>query len=485
MNRYTYTFLSVLLLWVGAGAQSRPPAPFGPCPTEAQVRWQRMEMNMFCHFGPNTFSGREWGTGTESEDMFNPSQLDCRQWVAVAKAGGFGGIILTAKHHDGFCLWPNPTSRHTVRESSWRGGEGDVLLELSQACRQGGVKMGLYISPWDRSAPTYGTPLYNQTFNRTLEHALTRYGEIFEQWFDGANGEGPHGKKQEYDWTLFNHTVGRLQPQALIFSDVGPGCHWMGNEEGINGETCWSRLNTDGFQPGPLAPPLEVLNQGQRDGKYYIPAEVDVSIRHGWFHHSHEHPKTVQQLLGIYYTSVGRNAVLLLNVPPDRRGLIDAEDSARVVEFRAALDSIFGHDLARQAYVYASNVRGEGMKAYRAANVADTHYHKYWTVDDWCLRPTLTLSFAKAVTFNRVMLQEYIPLGQRVEGFEVQVLAGGKWQTVASASTIGYKRILLTDTYTTKGVRIRFTDCRACPVINRVGLFMDNIFSVQRKVKSE
>lgn len=485
MNRYTYTFLSVLLLWAGAGAQSRPPAPFGPCPTEAQVRWQRMEMNMFCHFGPNTFSGREWGTGTESEDMFNPSQLDCRQWVAVAKAGGFGGIILTAKHHDGFCLWPNPTSRHTVRESSWRGGEGDVLLELSQACRQGGVKMGLYISPWDRSAPTYGTPLYNQTFNRTLEHALTRYGEIFEQWFDGANGEGPHGKKQEYDWTLFNHTVGRLQPQALIFSDVGPGCHWMGNEEGINGETCWSRLNTDGFQPGPLAPPLEVLNQGQRDGKYYIPAEVDVSIRHGWFHHSHEHPKTVQQLLGIYYTSVGRNAVLLLNVPPDRRGLIDAEDSARVVEFRAALDSIFGHDLARQAYVSASNVRGEGMKAYRAANVADTHYHKYWAVDDWCLRPTLTLSFAKAVTFNRVMLQEYIPLGQRVEGFEVQVLAGGKWQTVASASTIGYKRILLTDTYTTKGVRIRFTDCRACPVINRVGLFMDNIFSVQRKVKSE
>ncbi len=485
MNRYTYTFLSVLLLWAGAGAQSRPPAPFGPCPTEAQVRWQRMEMNMFCHFGPNTFSGREWGTGTESEDMFNPSQLDCRQWVAVAKAGGFGGIILTAKHHDGFCLWPNPTSRHTVRESSWRGGEGDVLLELSQACRQGGVKMGLYISPWDRSAPTYGTPLYNQTFNRTLEHALTRYGEIFEQWFDGANGEGPHGKKQEYDWTLFNHTVGRLQPQALIFSDVGPGCHWMGNEEGINGETCWSRLNTDGFQPGPLAPPLEVLNQGQRDGKYYIPAEVDVSIRHGWFHHSHEHPKTVQQLLGIYYTSVGRNAVLLLNVPPDRRGLIDAEDSARVVEFRAALDSIFGHDLARQAYVYASNVRGERMKAYRAANVADTHYHKYWAVDDWCLRPTLTLSFAKAVTFNRVMLQEYIPLGQRVEGFEVQVLAGGKWQTVASASTIGYKRILLTDTYTTKGVRIRFTDCRACPVINRVGLFMDNIFSVQRKVKSE
>lgn len=336
--------------------------------------------------------------------------------------------------------------------------------------------MGLYISPWDRNAPTYGTPHYNETFNRTLEHALTRYGTIFEQWFDGANGEGPRGKKQEYDWSLFNHTVSRLQPQALIFSDVGPGCHWMGNEEGINGETCWSRLSTDGYQPGPFAPPSEVLNQGQRDGKYYIPAEVDVSIRHGWFHHTYEHPKTLQQLLGIYYTSVGRNAVLLLNVPPDRRGLIDAEDSVRIVEFRAALDSIFGNDLARQAYVYASHVRGEGMKAYRAANVVDTNYHKYWTVDNWCLQPSLTLSFARPVTFNRVMLQEYIPLGQRVERFEVQVLSGGKWQTVATQSTIGYKRILLTDTYTTKGVRIRFTGCRACPVINRVGLFMDNIY---------
>ncbi len=477
MHRPIYTLiLSALLLATSAAAQSRPPAPYGPCPTDAQVRWQRMEMNMFCHFGPNTFSGKEWGAGNESADMFNPSQLDCHQWVAVAKGAGFKGIIITAKHHDGFCLWPNPASNHTVRESGWRNGEGDVLLELSQACRKGGVKFGIYISPWDRNAPTYGTPKYNETFHRTLEHALTRYGEIFEQWFDGANGEGPRGKKQEYDWTLFNHTVARLQPQALIFSDVGPGCHWMGNEQGVNGETCWSRLSTDGYQPGPFAPPLDVLNHGERDGKYYIPAEVDVSIRPGWFHHSNEHPKSVQELLGIYYTSVGRNALLLLNVPPDRRGLIDTEDSIRVMEFRAALDSIFGNDLAKQAYVYASNVRDSGNWRYRAAHVTDTNYHKYWAVDNWCLKPTLTLSFPKPVTFNRVMLQEYIPLGQRVENFEVQVLQKGKWETIATPSTIGYKRILLTDTYTTKGVRIRFTDCRACPVINRVGLFMDNIY---------
>ncbi len=468
--------LMELLLSVVAIAQRRPPEPYGPCPTEAQVRWQRMEMNMFCHFGPNTFSGREWGGGNESADLFNPSQLDCDQWVAVARGGGFRGIIITAKHHDGFCLWPNPASSHTVRESGWRNGEGDVLLELSQACSRGGVKFGVYISPWDRHDPTYGTPWYNETFRRTLEHALTRYGEVFEQWFDGANGEGPRGKKQEYDWGLFNHTVARLQPQAVIFSDVGPGCHWVGNEQGVCGETCWSRLNTDGFQPGALAPSLEVLNQGERDGKYYMPAEVDVSIRPGWFHHSGEHPKTVQELLGIYYTSVGRNSVLLLNVPPDRRGLIDAEDSARVMELRAALDAIFGNDLAKQAHVYASNVRGEGLWTYRAANVIDTNYHRYWAVDNRCLHPTLTLAFDKQVSFNRVMLQEYIPLGQRVENYEVQVLQKGKWVTIATPTTIGYKRILLTDTYTTKGVRIRFTGCRACPVISRVGLFMDTIY---------
>ena len=468
--------LMALLLSVVAVAQRKPPEPYGPCPTEAQVRWQRMEMNMFCHFGPNTFSGREWGGGNESADLFNPSQLDCDQWVAVARKGGFRGIIITAKHHDGFCLWPNPASSHTVRESGWRNGEGDVLLELSQACSRGGVKFGVYISPWDRHDPTYGTPWYNETFRRTLEHALTRYGEVFEQWFDGANGEGPRGKKQEYDWGLFNHTVARLQPQAVIFSDVGPGCHWVGNEQGVCGETCWSRLSTDGFQPGALAPSLEVLNQGERDGKYYMPAEVDVSIRPGWFHHSGEHPKTVQELLGIYYTSVGRNSVLLLNVPPDRRGLIDAEDSARVMELRAALDAIFSNDLAKQAHVYASNVRGEGLWTYRAANVIDTNYHRYWAVDNGCLHPTLTLAFDKQVSFNRVMLQEYIPLGQRVENYEVQVLQKGKWVTIATPTTIGYKRILLTDTYTTKGVRIRFTDCRACPVISRVGLFMDTIY---------
>ena len=470
MYRLSLPLLFSLLL---AGCAVEPPAPYGPCPSEAQVSWQRMEMNMFCHFGPNTFSGLEWGEGTETEDMFNPTQLDCDQWAAVATAAGMKGIIITAKHHDGFCLWPNPASNHTVRESSWRGGKGDVLRELSDACRRAGLRFGVYISPWDRNAPTYGTPEYNETFRQTLESALTQYGEIFEQWFDGANGEGPNGRRQVYDWPLFNGTVARLQPQAVIFSDVGPGCRWVGNEEGRCGESCWSRINIQGFEPGSKSPGTEVLNHGDPEGAAWVPAETDVSLRPGWFYHDEEQPKSLQQLLSIYYTSVGRNSLLLLNVPPDTRGRIAAADSLRLVELRTALDSIFAHDLASDARVTASNCRG---RKYRASNVTDTNYHSYWSVDDTCLSPTITLTFDSPTTFNRIMLQEYIPLGQRVAQFEVEVLQEGMWQPLCHATTIGYKRILLTETTTATAVRFRFTHCFACPVINRIALFQDNIF---------
>lgn len=465
-------FLPLLLLAaLKLSAQVAPPEPFGPCPTPQQVRWQRMEMNMFCHFGPNTFSGLEWGEGTEAEDMFNPTQLDCNQWAAVARAAGMRGIIITAKHHDGFCLWPNPASQHTVKQSSWRGGKGDVLKELSKACSKAGLKFGVYISPWDRNAPTYGTPEYNNTFQRTLEHALSQYGPIFEQWFDGACGEGPNGKRQVYDWDLFNSTVARLQPQALIFSDVGPGCHWMGNENAVNGETCWSRLSTDGFAPGQSSPSQDTLNQGQRDGKYWIPAESDVSIRPGWFYHENEQPKSVQELLRIYYTSVGRNSLLLLNVPPDTRGLILAADSLRLIEFRQALNSIFSRDLTKGAKALSNQIRA---KEYSPANVLDTNYHKYWTVNDTCLNPTLEIVLPRPVKFNRIMLQEYIPLGQRIERFEVEVFDGKVWHRAAQATTIGYKRILLTDRYNARVLRIHFHG-RACPVINRVALFNDTV----------
>ena len=478
MSRTLFPLIASILLLYGC-ATVKPPAPYGPCPTPAQLRWQRMETNMFCHFGPNTFSGLEWGEGTEPEDIFNPTALNCSQWVATAQAAGMKGIIITAKHHDGFCLWPNPASTHTVAHSQWRNGQGDVLRDLSQACREAGVKMGIYISPWDRNAPDYGTPAYNETFRKTLHHALSSYGDIFEQWFDGANGEGPSGRKQQYDWPLFNATVVRLQPQAVIFSDVGPGCHWMGNEQGVNGETCWSRLDTAGYTPGAGSPSLEILNHGQPDGTAWIPAETDVSIRLGWFYHANEQPKSLQELLSIYYTSVGRNSLLLLNVPPDTRGLIPRADSLRLVEFHVALDSIFCQDFAAKATVTASHTRG---RDYTATNVIDTNYHTYWAVPDSCLTPTLTLAFDHPVTFNRIMLQEYIPLGQRVEAFRVETFSDSKgWQTLIHATTIGYKRILLTSRCTARTVRIVFDSTRACPVINRVGLFLDNIYKETTK----
>ena len=458
-----------------------PPAPYGPVPTPAQVAWQRMEMNMFCHFGPNTFTGLEWGEGTETEDIFNPTALDCNQWVEVAKNAGFGGIILTAKHHDGFCLWPNPASTHTVRESAWRNGKGDVLKELSKACKKGGVKFGIYISPWDRNAPTYGTPEYNKVFLKTLQSAHTKYGPIFEQWFDGANGEGPNGKRQVYDWKLFNAQTQKLQPNAVIFSDVGPGCRWVGNEDGTCGRTCWSRLDIEGFGPGADSPSQDTLNTGNYNGACWVPAETDVSIRPGWFWRESEHPKSVQDLLRIYYNSVGRNSLLLLNVPPDNRGLIPAEDSLRLMEFRAALDSIFSHDLAKKAALSFSNTGRPSPAPGNGRTVEelfDDNYDTYWAAADNVTTAMVELMFVVPQTFNRVLLQEYIPLGQRVEKFHIEVMDNDlSWRTIAEETTIGYKRIVLTETVTTFRVRLYIDKSRACPVLNRFGLFMDNIFS--------
>lgn len=405
-----------------------------------------MEMNMFCHFGPNTFTGKEWGDGQEADSLFRPSQMDCRQWARTAKAAGFKGIIITAKHHDGFCLWPSQQSTHTVRES---GFGRDVLAELSQACREEGLRFGIYVSPWDRNHPTYGTEEYNQVFANTLREVHTQYGDIFEQWFDGACGEGPNGKKQRYNWKAFQRQVLDLHPQCIIFSDFGPGCRWVGNEEGRAGSTCWSSIS---FSPSQLdgteKVPQELLNTGQCDGLSWVPAETDVSIRPGWFWRASEHPKSLQQLLGIYYTSVGRNSLLLLNVPPDSRGLIDAEDSVRLMEFRMALDSIFAHDVVPD------------MKS------------------------------GKGVRFNRVVLQEDIADGQYVEEFQVYVSTGKQSrrgrrkstpQILCKGTTIGYKRILLVPQQEdVRSITVEITKCKSHPSGKQpkvtVQLFQDNIY---------
>lgn len=452
------------------------PAPYGVLPSPAQVEWQKMETNMFCHFGPNTFTSAEWGTGQESADLFNPSGMDCRQWASIAKAAGMKGIIITAKHHDGFCLWPNPVSRHTVAQSSWKDGKGDVLKELSEACREYGLKFGVYISPWDRNDPAYGSDEYNEVFRQTLESALGNYGPVFEQWFDGACGEGPNGKRQVYDWNLYHETVYKHQPDAVIFSDIGPGCRWIGNEAGYAGKTCWSTLDTAGFAPG-KSPAQDTLNCGNVHGEAWVPGEADVSIRPGWFYKDSENDKvkSVSDLLGIYYASVGRNSLLLLNVPPDKRGLIHSIDSLRLMEFRSALDKIFASDMADGAVAEASSVRG-GRKRFSASNILDGDYDSYWCTDDGVTEASVVVNLDGVKTFNRILLQEYIPLGQRIAAFSIDVKdPEGNWVRAAEGTTVGYKRILLTDRLTTDAVRINIEKSYACPLINGFGLYLDEI----------
>lgn len=456
------------------------PDQFGAIPNKSQVEWQQMEYNMFIHFGPNTFSGAEWGDGKENANIFNPTELDCRQWAETAKKAGMKGIIITAKHHDGFCLWPNPVSGHTVAQSSWRDGKGDVLKELSEACNEYGLKFGIYISPWDRNDPHYGTDEYNNIFVKTLEDALGNYGPVFEQWFDGACGEGPNGKVQIYDWNLFNSTVFKMQPEAIIFSNFGPGCRWVGNEKGYSGRTCWSTVYSDGTYTGRTD--NDILNTGQKGGNAWIPAETDVSIRPGWFWKERENTevKSLQHLLKIYYESVGRNSLLLLNVPADTRGLIHETDSTRLMELRAAIDEIFSNDLTVGATIEAENVRGNSNR-FKAENMLNDNYDSYWAVDDGIKSVSFTVNLPEKRTFNRVQLQEYIPLGQRVSEFSIEVLdEEGKWKTVANETTIGYKRILLTPTVSTKSVRVNIEKSEAAPILNRFALFKDDIYIIEK-----
>lgn len=481
--RMKKVLLGCLSMAVMAACSTVPaPAPYGALPSDAQVEWQKMEYNMFVHFGPNTFTSAEWGDGTESADVFAPTALDCRQWAATAKAAGMKGIIITAKHHDGFCLWPNPVSQHTVAQSSWREGKGDVLKELSEACKEYGLEFGIYISPWDRNDPHYGSEAYNDVFVKTLEHALGSYGEVFEQWFDGACGEGPNGKKQTYDWPLFYSTVYKMQPDAIIFSNVGPGCRWVGNEYGSAGRTCWGTMNIGELTPSSPAN-CDILNEGEADGEKWVAAETDVSIRPGWFWRESENEKvkSVQELLKIYYESVGRNSLLLLNVPADKRGLLHEVDSVRLMELRAAIDEIFSEDLAAGASAEADCVRG-GSGKYAAANILDADYDSYWATDDDVLSASFTVNLPEPRTFNRVQIQEYIPLGQRVAAFSIEALdADGQWRTIANETTIGYKRIVHVPTVTATAVRVNIEEALACPVINGFALYMDNIYVSDEK----
>ena len=475
------TLLLVATMMLSCSEQNNPPAPYGPVPSAAQLEWQKMEYNMFIHFGPNTFTNVEWGDGKEDPKVFNPTNLDCRQWVATAKAAGMKGVIITAKHHDGFCLWPSEYSTHTVRESAWKDGKGDLLKELSDACKEYGLKFGVYLSPWDQNHPAYGTPEYNQIFSNTLDEVLTQYGEVFEQWFDGANGEGEGGKKQAYDWSMFNNTVYRNQPNAIIFSDIGPGCRWVGNEAGYVGETNWSRLDIEGFEPGLKAPHLDTLNQGNIHGAAWVPAETNTSIRPGWFYSpdTDDKVKSLEELVDIYYTSVGRNSTFLLNIPPDRTGRIHKNDSIRLMELKDAIDESFKTNLAK-GKATATNTRG---KAYSASNLLDGNYDSYWATTDDVLTASVELEMMEAQTFNRLVLQEYIALGQRVAAFDVEYLdtSTNTWKPLVEATTIGYKRILSFGQVTTNKIRVNITQSLACPVLNNIELYLAPDFSAESR----
>ncbi len=476
------------------------PKPFGSVPSERQLRWHQREFYGFLHFTINTFTDLEWGYGDENPAIFAPTAFDADQIVAAATAAGMSGLILTCKHHDGFCLWPSRYTEHSVKRSPWRGGKGDVVREISDACRRHRIGFGVYLSPWDRNHAEYGRPGYIKYFRNQLEELTTEYGELFEVWFDGANGgDGYYGGARErrqidrrtyYDWQNTWQIVRRNQPIASMFSDAGPDVRWVGNESGVAGDPCWSTLSTASLYPGfggddwatdfepdmvkAWASDQEMLNKGDRNGDSWLPAECDVSVRPGWFYHSKEDDqvRSPENLLDLYYKSVGRGASLLLNLPPDRRGRIHENDARSIKAFRGRLDRIYDVDLARHAKVTVSNIRGESRQ-FAPMNLIDGDLDTYWATNDDVHAAEVILTFAEAITFNIVSLREFLPLGQRVDHFALDVRIDGEWREFHRGTAIGCRRLVQGQRYTTKSVRLRLLDNPVCPAISEFGLFLD------------
>lgn len=426
-------------------------------PTEQQLNWQRGELTAFLHFGMNTFTGREWGDGTENPEWFNPTNLDCEQWVLALKDGGFKYAILTAKHHDGFCLWQTKTTEHSVKNSQWRDGKGDLVREFSEACKKHGLKFGVYLSPWDRNAECYGdSPAYNKLFIDQLTELLTNYGEVYEVWFDGACAEGPNGKRQVYDWQAYLETIHKLQPNA-VSAILGDDVRWVGNEGGLGRDTEWSATvytpdsHPNAAQNGELGINAMSKDLGSRElvakarMMYWYPSEVDVSIRPGWFYHPEEdgRVRSVANLVDIYYQSVGCNSVLLLNIPPDKRGLLHEVDVKNLKEFGEYIEKSF-----------ADNAVVNGDKLWRAAEGKSNIY-----------------KVKRGAVVNTLLLQEDIAKGQRVEKFLVEGYINGSWQHITEGTTIGYKRLLRFSDCQPEKIRLTILGTRNVANIANVGLY--------------
>lgn len=495
-NKLFFTLFLSITLAFPVCAQNTPQAVL-PIPELKQVNWQKRETIAFVHFGLNTFNDKEWGYGDIDPKTFNPTNLDCEQWARTFVKAGIKEVIITCKHHDGFCLWPTHLTEYCIRNTPYKNGKGDIVGELAAACKKYGLKFGVYLSPWDRNSAVYGSPAYVEYFYKQLNELLTRYGEISEIWFDGANGgDGWYGGAKEvrkidrrtyYNFPRAYKMVETLQPHAVIFSDGGPGCRWIGNENGIAGATNWSFLRKGVVFPG--YEKYYELTNGHKDGDQWVPGECDVSIRPGWFYHPEEDSKvkSVKDLVELYYQSVGHNAQFLLNFPADRQGLIHPIDSTNAVTYHQQILRELKTDLLSGLTPSVSNSRGGkfGPKA-----MTDHLYDTYWATQDGVTKATVTFDLKKVEKINRLMLQEYIPLGQRVSSFVIEYYSEGKWVKVnphEETTTIGYKRIVRFDTVKARKIRIRFLEARGeCLCINNISAFYsgnDQSFETEKNEK--
>ncbi|MCA9735103.1 alpha-L-fucosidase [candidate division KSB1 bacterium] len=477
---HLFLILAPGIFLVSCSYQSPDITPNNVVPSPQQIAYQEMELIGFVHFTVNTFTDKEWGFGDESPAIFNPGSLDTRQWARVAKAAGLKELILTAKHHDGFCLWPSKYTEHSVKNSPWKNGHGDVVRDFVDACREYGLKVGLYLSPWDRNHADYGKPEYLTYYRNQLRELLTEYGEISEIWFDGANGgDGYYGGVNEerridretyYNWPEVWQFVKKLQPNVLIFSDAGPDIRWIGNEHGFAGETNWSLIDASKVTVG--AADTKYLNSGDPKGTSWIAGECDVSIRPGWFYHSDQDDKvkSPQELVDIYYKSVGRNGTFLLNIPPDKRGLFHENDVASLNEFQRIVHETFKKNLAIGKPVHANSLQTDQEK-FAADNITDESLSSYWAAGEGIINASLEINLGSPAIFDRLMLQEPIRFGQRIREFSVECWIDGTWQEITRGTTVGYKRLLRIDPIETTKAKLNILDANNTPAISNFGLF--------------
>lgn len=487
MKNLTSCFLCTLFCI--QGFSQAPPKPYGPVPTKAQIAWQETEMYCLIHFGPDTFTDKEWGYGDEDPVIFNPVYFNAMQIVGAAKAGGFKGIIVVAKHHDGFCLWPTKTTEHNISHSPYKNGKGDILREYREACDKLGMKMGVYCSPWDRNSPLYGKPEYvTDVYRKQLEELYTNYGKLFIVWHDGANGgDGYYGGAKEvrkidrstyYGWDTTWALARKLQPGAVIFGDVGPDVRWVGNEKGQAGETYWATYTPHAPEEGKVPGNGFVKDwegtSGQRDGKCWMPAECDVPLRPGWFYHQDQDTKVKipDSLFNLYFKSVGRGACLDLGLAPNKYGLLNGGDLISLKIFGQILKKTFSVNLAKGATLIVNNTRGNNNTKYGPAHLLDANRYSYWATDDNVKTPQVIVNLHTPKAFDIIQLRENIKLGQRIDSIAIDVMQGKKWKQIATATSIGANKLIrLPDVVTANKVRLRVTGSHACIALSDFGLY--------------